>query len=59
VSFSSVDGETVEAIIRALMPYEDAIKSERHRKMARQNRERDVVTVMRVLADCGYRVVKG
>lgn len=53
-----IDAETVEKIIRALMPYEHEIKSERHRDMARKNRRRDVVTVMQVLADNGYKVAR-
>ena len=56
--YSWVDGETTETIIRALMPYEHEIKSEKHRAMARKNRERDLMTVLRVLADCGYKVEK-
>ena len=51
-----IDAETTERIIQALMPYEHEIKSKKHRAMARQNRQRDVVTVMQVLADCGYQV---
>lgn len=53
-----VDAGTVRAIVEALMPYVDEIKSERHRRMAWQNRERDVATVFRVLADRGYRVAQ-
>jgi hypothetical protein len=55
---SFVDAETVEAIIRALMPYEREIKSEKHRAMARKNRERDVMTVLLTLADCGYKIAR-
>lgn len=50
-----IEPDVVESCVRALMPYEDEIKSERHQKMARENRVRDVNTVIATLLRRGWK----